>query len=106
MVTGKPVCLRETVRGIDDAAHRTVRRALNRLVADAEKARGPSSVILLGQVIDEWLRVAEHEESTQETYLGYIERTIKPAWGRCRLPSCRCVLWRPVCRAAALPVEV
>jgi hypothetical protein len=24
------------------------------------------------------LRVAEHEDSTRETYLGYIERTIKP----------------------------
>lgn len=80
-VTGKPVYLRETVRGTDDAAHRTARRALNRLVAEAEKARQPSSVISLGQVIDEWLKVAEHEDSTRETYLGYIERTIKPALG-------------------------
>ncbi len=80
-VTSKPVYLRETVRGTDQAAHRTARRALNRLVAEAEKARQPSSVISLDQVIDEWLRVAEHEESTRETYLGYIERTIKPALG-------------------------
>lgn len=80
-VTGKPVYLRETVRGTDQAAHRTARRALNRLVAEAEKARQPSSAISLGQVIDEWLKVAEHENSTRETYLGYIERTIKPALG-------------------------
>ncbi|MGH3908025.1 MAG: hypothetical protein ACRDTE_28175 [Pseudonocardiaceae bacterium] len=32
-------------------------------------------------MIDEWLKVAEHEDSTRETYLGYIERTIKPALG-------------------------
>jgi integrase len=80
-VTGRPVYLRETVRGTDDAARRTARRTLNRLVAEAEKARRPSSVISLGHVIDEWLRVAEHEDSTRETYLGYIERTIKPALG-------------------------
>lgn len=35
----------------------------------------------LGHVIDEWLRVAEHEDSTRQTYLGYIERTIGPALG-------------------------
>jgi integrase len=80
-VTGKPVYLRETVRGTDDAARRTARRALNRLVAEAEKTRRPSSTISLGHVIDEWLRVTEHEDSTRETYLGYIERTIKPALG-------------------------
>ncbi|MGH3942177.1 MAG: tyrosine-type recombinase/integrase [Pseudonocardiaceae bacterium] len=80
-VTGKPVYLRETVRGTDDAARRTAKRTLNRLVAQAEKARRPSSVISLGHVIDEWLGVAEHEDSTRETYLGYIERTIKPALG-------------------------
>jgi len=80
-VTGRPVYLRETVPGTDDAARRKARRVLNRLVAEAEKTRQPSSAISLGQVIDEWLRVAEHEESTRETYLGYIERTIKPALG-------------------------
>ena len=99
-VTGKPVYLRETVRGTDDAARRTERRTLNRLVAEAEKARRPSSVVSLGHVLDEWLRVAEHEDSTRETYLGYIERTIKPALGsmsmtklsvrhlETRMPSC------------------
>lgn len=56
-------------------------RTLNRLVAEAQKARRPSSVISLDHVIDEWLRVAEHEDSTRETYVGYIERTIKPALG-------------------------
>ncbi|MGH3839925.1 MAG: tyrosine-type recombinase/integrase [Pseudonocardiaceae bacterium] len=80
-VTGKPVYLRETVRGVDEAARRTARRTLNRLVAQAEKARRPSSVVSLGHVIDEWLRVAEHEDSTRETYLGYIERIITPTLG-------------------------
>lgn len=38
-------------------------------------------MISLDHVIEEWLRVAEHEDSTRQTYLGYIERTIKPALG-------------------------
>jgi integrase len=80
-VTGRPVYLRETVYGTDDVARRTARRTLNRLVAAAEKARRPSSAVSLSQVIDEWLRVVEHEDSTRETYLGYIERTINPSLG-------------------------
>ena len=67
-----------SVRGTDDAARRMARQTLKRLVAEAEKGRRPSSVISLGHVIDEWLRVAEHEDSTRE---AYIERTIKPAPG-------------------------
>lgn len=80
-VTSKPVYLRETMPGTKEAARRKARRALNWLVAEAEKTCQPSSAISLGQVIDEWLKVAEHEDSTRETYLGYIERTIKPALG-------------------------
>lgn len=53
---------------------RTTRRTLNRLVAEAEKARRPSSVVSLGHVIDEWLTVAQHEDSTRETYVGDKER--------------------------------
>jgi hypothetical protein len=56
-VTGKPVYLRETGRGTGDAACRTARRTLNRLVAEAEKARRPSSVVSLGCVIDAWVRL-------------------------------------------------
>ncbi len=60
-VAGRPVYLRETVRGTDDADRCAARRTLNRLVAEAEKARRPSSVVSLGHVIDEWMAVAEHE---------------------------------------------
>lgn len=80
-VTGRQAYLRETVRGTDAAAYRTAKKALNRLVAQAEKARRPSSAVSLGQVLDEWLSVSEHEDSTRETYVGYVERTIKPALG-------------------------
>ncbi len=46
-VTGRPVYLRETVCGTDDAARRTARRTLNRLIAEAEKTRRPSSGVSL-----------------------------------------------------------
>jgi hypothetical protein len=52
------VSLRETVRGIDDAARTRRQRTLNRLVAEAEKARRPPSVISLAY--------AEHAEFKQE----------------------------------------
>jgi integrase len=38
-------------------------------------------VISLGHVIDEWLRVAEHEDAPARPNVGYIERTIKPSLG-------------------------
>jgi integrase len=37
--------------------------------------------VALAYALDEWLRVTELEESTRKTYVGYIERTIKPALG-------------------------
>ncbi|MGH3524382.1 MAG: hypothetical protein ACRDU4_16540 [Mycobacterium sp.] len=78
--TGRTV----SVRGTDDAARRVSRQTLNRLVAEADKGRRPSSVISLGHVSDEWLRVAEHEDSTRE---AYIERRSNRLPVQCRLRS-------------------
>jgi hypothetical protein len=46
-VTGKPVYLRETVRGNDDAARRTARRTLNRLSPKRRRAAGVLGNILV-----------------------------------------------------------
>ena len=35
----------------------------------------------LGYLLDEWLTTVELEESARETYVGYIERTIRPTLG-------------------------
>jgi integrase len=81
-MTGRTV----SVRGTDDAARRMAQQTLNRLVPKRTRAGG-RPVISLGHVIDEWLRVAEHDDSTRE---AYIERTIKPA---CRLRSSTTSSW-------------
>ena len=80
-VTGRQVYLTETVRGTDKAALREAKRVRNRLVAQAERQRQPSSGASLAYVIGQWLAVAELEDSTRDTYVGYIERTIKPTLG-------------------------
>lgn len=80
-VTRKPRYLAETVKGTDKAAWRRAEKALTRLQADVDKQRAPESSVSLGKVLDEWLRGNEIEETTRRTYVGYIERTIKPAIG-------------------------
>lgn len=76
---------------------------LNRLVAEAQKARRPSSVISLDHVIDEWLRVAEHEDSTPETY---VERTIKPALGSMSIAKLHAELMDRARSSAPLPPSI
>ncbi|MBB5909117.1 tyrosine-type recombinase/integrase [Actinoalloteichus hymeniacidonis] len=69
------------MQGIDKAAHRKADRAMTRLLAQVDGQRAATSVVTLGYAIDEWLRTSEHEESTRKTYLGYIDRSIKPVLG-------------------------
>jgi hypothetical protein len=46
-----------------------------------DSQRVPESGISLGQAIEERLAANEIEDTTRRTYVGYIERTIKPAIG-------------------------
>jgi hypothetical protein len=80
-VSGKDRYLSETVKGTDRAAHRQAERVMTRLQAEVDRQRVPASSIKLGAAIDEWLRTADLEPTTRRTYVGYIERTIKPALG-------------------------
>ncbi|WP_018686336.1 tyrosine-type recombinase/integrase [Actinokineospora enzanensis] len=80
-VTGKRSYLRETVKGNDKAAHRRANSTLNRLIAQVDKQRVTESAVPLGAVLDEWLRVAEMEDSTREAYRGYVDRNIRPVLG-------------------------
>jgi len=80
-VTGKVRYLTASVPGTDRAARRRAEKALTRLQSQVDSQRVPESGISLGQAIDEWLAVNEIEDTTRRTYVGYIERTIKPAIG-------------------------
>ena len=80
-VTGTKRYLTESIPGTDRAAQRRAEKMLTRLQSQVDKQRAPESSISLGQAIDEWLASNEIEDTTRRTYVGYIERTIKPAIG-------------------------
>ncbi len=80
-VTGRDRYLTETIKGTDAAAVRRAEKAMTRLQADVDRQRAPQTAIPLRQVLDEWLRTTEIEDTTRRTYAGYIERTIVPALG-------------------------
>lgn len=80
-VTGRDRYLSATVKGTDKAAHKRAERTTTRLQADVDKQRAPETSIPLSRVLDEWMHTVEIEETTRRTYVGYIERTVKPAIG-------------------------
>jgi integrase len=67
--------------GTDRAAWKRADRALTRLQAEVDKQRVPETAVPLSRALDEWLRTVEIEESTRRSYIGYIERVIKPVLG-------------------------
>jgi integrase len=80
-VTGKPTYLTETIKGTDKAAHRLANKAMTKLQARVDEQRSPSTSVTLSYAIDEWLRTADIEDTTRHGYVGYIERSIRPALG-------------------------
>jgi integrase len=80
-VTGRDRYLSETVRGTDRAARREADKAMARMQAEVDGRRSARTSVTLGYLLDEWLRTVELEDSTRETYVGYVERTIRPTLG-------------------------
>lgn len=80
-VTGRRAYLRETVKGNDKAARKRAGKVMTRLLAEVDKQRTTESSVPLGNVVDEWLRVAELEDGTREMYRGYLNRNIRPVLG-------------------------
>jgi integrase len=80
-VTGTKRYVTESIPGTDRAAHRRADKALTRLQAQVDKQRAPETSLSLSRALDEWLATNELEDTTRRTYVGYIERTIKPAIG-------------------------
>ncbi len=80
-VTGRERYLSRTVGGTDRAARRRAEKIMTALIAGADTQRTPGTSTSLGEAIDAWLATAHLEETTRRTYVGYIERTIKPALG-------------------------
>jgi integrase len=80
-VTGRRVYERETVKGSDDAAWRQAENKLVELRAKVLKQQNASSAVNLSYAVDEWFRKADLEDSTRNSYAGYIRRVIKPLLG-------------------------
>ncbi|XVV01926.1 site-specific integrase [Actinosynnema sp. CA-248983] len=80
-VTRKPVYHRATIPGTNKAAWKKAEDKLAEFRTQVAKQRSAESSVSLSYAIDEWLRTTELEDSTRKTYVGYIERTIKPALG-------------------------
>jgi integrase len=52
-----------------------------RLQTEVDGQRSAQSSVSLGYTLDEWLGTVELEDSTRDTYVGYIERSIRPTLG-------------------------
>ena len=84
-VTGKRMYLRDAVQGTDKNARKRAERALNKLLAQVDGQRSAPSSTTLSYALGEWLRTNEIEQSTRETYEGYVSRVIRPALGETAL---------------------
>lgn len=80
-VTGRRVYERETIKGNDAAAWRRAEKKLTELRAKVIKQRNTPSSVSLSYAINEWFSEAGLEDSTRNSYTGYINRVIKPVLG-------------------------
>jgi hypothetical protein len=65
------------------------RIALGRLREQAEADERPETRVTVGDLLNQYLTVAELDVSTRKTYKGYIRRTILPALGCMELRKVR-----------------
>jgi integrase len=83
-LTGRELRHRETAKTMERA-----QIVLGRLLEDAAAGRRPGSDVKVGDLLDQYMAVAELEPCTNETYEGYIRRTIRPALGSMELRKVR-----------------
>ena len=83
-LTGRRLRYRKTVRTEQEA-----QIALGRLLEQAADGKRPDSRVTVGELLVQYLAVAELDVSTRHTYEGYIRRTIGPALGGVELRKVR-----------------
>lgn len=76
-VTGKEIRLSDSTSDPDEAE-----AILERMRVEVANRKATRTKATLSYAIDECLRGHEIEETTRATYVGYIERTIRPALGK------------------------
>jgi integrase len=75
-LTGREIRFRKTRKTEVEA-----QIALGKLLALARAGRQPDSDVTVAELLDQYVPVAGWDVSTEESNLGYIRRTIKPALG-------------------------
>jgi Phage integrase, N-terminal SAM-like domain len=83
-LTGRRLRYRQTVR-----TERQAQIVLGRLLEQAEEGQRPDTDVTVADVLARYMAVAELDPSTQNTYAGYIRRTILPALGSRELRKVR-----------------
>jgi Bacterial regulatory proteins, gntR family/Phage integrase, N-terminal SAM-like domain len=83
-LTGRRLRFRQTVRTEEQA-----RIVLGRLLEQASAGQRPDSGVTVAELLARYMAVAELDPSTQNTYAGYIRRTILPALGSMELRKVR-----------------
>jgi integrase len=80
-VTGNPVQVHRTFKGTEPQA----KKALARLVTEADDGKFSKETITLGDLLDRWMDNVEHTPATAAGYRGKIEHRIRPALGHMRI---------------------
>src|SRR6185437_5540622 len=80
-VTGNPVQIHRTFKGTETQA----KKALARLVTEADDGKFSKETVTLGELFDRWLENVEHTPATEAGYRSKIEHRIRPALGAKRL---------------------
>jgi integrase len=81
-LTGKRNYLTEVVPAGPGAA-KEAEKVRTRLLTQVDERRNPRTKATLDQLLDRYLEVVELERSTRNTYVGYLDRHVRPASGRC-----------------------
>jgi hypothetical protein len=83
-LTGRRLRFRQTVKTEEQA-----QILLGKLLEQVAEGRQPDTGVTVAELLRQYLAVAELDRSTQQTYEGYIRRTILPALGSMELRKVR-----------------
>ena len=83
-LTGRRLRFRQTVKTEEQA-----QILLGKLLEQVAEGRQPETGVTIAELLRQYMAVAELDQSTRQTYEGYIRRTILPALGPMELREVR-----------------
>jgi integrase len=79
-ITRRPVYLRETAKDLVKA-----QIVLGKLLERAQACKEPESGATVGQLLDQYMPIADWDVSTRQGFESYVRRTIRPALGHLKV---------------------